>query len=154
MAENSSRSTVVPKVASIPEASQAVFNQVLFTEADVSWTSRDLKLYKKLLQLLTKKEKMTPFSKSSTEDFLLSRLLKREALLFEIAPQKLSMSSSVNSELSGFTKLEIEQEIKMISEALALLDLKSSQVSQKIRFQVWMDVLKRKYSVKIKSTEF
>ena len=137
----------------LPVASVTVFNQVLFTEGNQSWTSRDFKLYKKIVVLVTKSEKMNAFSKNAVEDFLLSRLLKREALLFEIAPQKLVLPALNKSDLSEFTKSEIEQELVMISEALALLDLKNSQMSQQIRFQAWMDVLKRKYAVKMKSNE-
>ena len=139
--------------SNLPTASGDVFNQVLFTEGNQSWTSRDFKLYKKIVLLVTKSEKMNAFSKNAVEDFLLSRLLKREALLFEIAPQKLVLPALNKSDLSEFTKSEIEQELVMISEALALLDLKNSQMSQQIRFKAWMDVLKRKYAVKMKSNE-
>lgn len=141
-----------------PNVSPAIFNQILFTEGDQSWTARDFKLYKKIILLVTKNEKMNAFSKNDAEDFLLSRLLKREALLFEITPQKLvlpvlSKSEHNKSELNEFSKKEIDQELIIVSESLALLDLKSSQMSQKIRFQAWMEVLKRKYAVKIKSNE-
>ena len=84
----------------LPVASIAVFNQVLFTEGSQSWTSRDFKLCKKIVLLVTKSEKMNTFSKNAVEDFLLSRLLKREALLFEIAPQKLVLPALNKSDLS------------------------------------------------------
>lgn len=133
-------------------ASSQVMNQILFSESSQSWTSRDFKLYKRVLSLTTASEKLTKFSDSLVEDFLLSRLIKREALLFEIEPKKLP-TLSVQKDLSEFTKAEIEQEAGVIAHALALLDLKSSQVSQKIRFKAWMDVLKRKYSVRLKASE-
>ena len=133
-------------------AGSQVMNQILFSESSQSWTSRDFKLYKRVLSLTTASEKLTEFSDSLVEDFLLSRLLKREALLFEIEPKKLP-TLSAQKDLSEFSKAEIEQEIGVIARALALLDLKSSQVSQKIRFKTWMDVLKRKYSVRLKASE-
>lgn len=144
---------LVLALPNLPVASGAVFNQVLFAEGNQSWTTRDFKLYKKIVLLVTKSEKISAFSNTAVDDFLLSRLLKREALLFEIAPQKLVLPALNKSELGEFTKSEVEQELIMISEALALLELKKSQMSQKIRFQAWIDVLKRKYAVKIKSHE-
>ena len=148
----------LPNQVSQPSASPVVFNQILFTEGDQSWTSRDFKLYKKIILLVTKNEKLNAFSKDTQEDFLLSRLLKREALLFEIKPQNLALPALSKSEfnkleLNEFSKSEIDQELSMISDALALVELKNSQMTQKIRFQAWMDVLKRKYAVKIKSNE-
>ena len=137
----------------LPTAPQVV-NQILFSEADLSWTLRDFIIYKQLLVTLTKKEKIADFSENALDDFVVSRLLKREALLFEIAPQPLVAPLNLRgTDGEVFSKLEIEQETGMIAEALALLQLKQNQMSQRVRFKAWTDVLKRKYSVKMKISE-
>ncbi|OFZ29826.1 MAG: hypothetical protein A2622_11475 [Bdellovibrionales bacterium RIFCSPHIGHO2_01_FULL_40_29] len=133
------------------KAQSVAINQVLFSEGGQSWTARDMSLYAKLVKVATGSEKLTLFSEGLVDDFLLSRILKREALLFEIKPQKFELSASAKAELNEFSKREIETEMVMISYALALLEFKQTQVSQKLRFAAWMDVLKRKYSVKMKN---
>ncbi len=146
-------STHIHAQQNLPSAPEVV-NQILFSEADQSWTLRDFKIYKSVLLAVTKTEKIAEFSENPLDDFVVSRLLKREALLFEIAPQSITVPVNLK-EANGevFTKLEIEQETQMIAEALALLQLKQNQMSQKVRFKAWIDVLKRKYSVKMKISE-
>ena len=115
---------------------------------------RDFKIYKQLLVALTKNEKIADFSENALDDFVVSRLLKREALLFEIAPQPLAAPLNLRgTDGEVFSRLEIEQETGMIAEALALLKLKQNQMSQRVRFKAWIDVLKRKYFVKMKFNE-
>ncbi len=135
-------------------AAPQVVNQILFSEADQSWTLRDFKIYKRLLATLTKKEKIADFSENALDDFVVTRLLKREALLFEIAPQSLVAPLNLKgADGEVFSSFEIEQETGMIAEALALLELKQNQMGQRVRFKAWTDVLKRKYSVKMKTSE-
>ncbi len=129
------------------------FNQIVLSEGATSWTSRDLKLYKKLIKSLTKKDRISDLSKDLIEDFMISRLLRREAVLFEIQPNKLEIRNSEKAELAEFSKSEISAEIAAISYAAALLNLKETQMSQQARFKAWIDVLKRKYAVKIKMSD-
>lgn len=132
-------------------AQKEIFNQVLFTEGNQSWTLRDFNLYKKLVSTYLKHDKISEYSDSIVEDFLISRLLKREALLFEIKPSSIIPTNAVALSSNEFTKKEIEQESKDLAYAVALLNLKEKQMGQKPRFKAWIDVLKRKYQVKIKS---
>ncbi len=137
-----------------PPPSARVLNYVLFSEGNQSWTARDHALYKRVLFALTKKEKITEFSETSVEDFLASRLLKREAVLFEIVPQPLAPPTlAKSSDSESYSKQDINQETQVIAEAFALIELKKNQLGQKVRFKAWMDVLKRKYAVKIKANE-
>lgn len=133
--------------------SASLLNEVLFSEGGQSWTLRDLHLYQKLIRHLEKKEKLSELSEDTVDDFLMSRLLKREAVLFEIQPEKKELTSGLQGNLSEFSKTEILQEEKSIAYAQALLNLKEKQLSQKVRFKAWLDVLKRKYAVKIKAHE-
>ena len=75
-------------------------------------------------------------------------------MLFEIKPKKSDFALGTRADLSEYSKSEIAEETENIELASALLDLKEKQMSQKARFKAWVDVLKRKYSVKIKSNEF
>ena len=136
------------------EQTLATINTVLFSEGNQSWTSRDFNLYKKLVRHLIRQDKLSSLSDTIEYDYMISRLLKREALLFEIEPKKYDFVLGTHSDLSEYSKLEINEEIEIIELASALLDLKEKQMSQKARFKAWVDVLKRKYSVKIKSNEF
>lgn len=131
-------------------ASPAVFNRVLFSEGTKSWTLRDLSLYQKLIKAISGKDHLIAYSENSVDDFLLSRILHREALLFEIDPLKTDFSVQ-RFEFADFSKNEIAAETGMILYALALLEFKKNQVTQKERFVAWMDVLKKKYAVKMKN---
>lgn len=145
-----------PVKAVVPEAEQKIvtINTVLFSEGNQSWTARDFTLYKKLVRQLTRQDKLTLLSDSLEYDFLISRLLKREALLFEIKPKSFEIPVGPHPELNEFSKAELNEETEIIELSSALLDLKEKQMSQKARFKAWVDVLKRKYNVKIKSNEF
>jgi len=131
---------------------QEILNQILFSETNQSWTSRDMLLYKKVLNAYLKQEKLTEFSDSFTEDFLISRLLKQEALVFEIKPHELVYNPSKLAP-GEYSKKEIETELKALEYAVALLRLKQQQLTQKARFKAWIDVLRRKYQVKMKIDE-
>ena len=129
-------------------------NTILFSEGNQSWTTRDFNLYKKLVRHLTKQEKLSALADSSEYDFMISRLLIREALLFEIKPDKFESALSTHGDLNEYSKTEINEELETIELASSLLNLKEKQISQKARFKAWIDVLKRKYAVKMKVNEF
>lgn len=99
-------------------------------------------------------ERLSQFTENDDEDFLLSRLSAREAILFEVAPTKIKLSEQQRQSLTGFSNQEIEAELKEIALAAGLVELKESQLQQRLRFKTWFDLLKRKYQVKIKSFDF
>lgn len=130
-----------------------IVNQVLFSEGGQSWTSRDLNLYSKTITTYLKQEKLAEYSESATEDFLISRLLKREAVSFDLHPQNMFQYVSVKNGTSEFSRKETEDELLGLSYAITLYNLKTKQMTQKVRFKAWIDVLKRKYQVKMKTNE-
>ena len=132
----------------------ATMNAILFSEGEQSWTQRDFNLYKKILNYIPKKENPAGMPDSLADSFLISRMLGQEAEQFEIQPEKLELSSGFKTELVEYSKAEINEELKIIALSRALLDLKEKQMSQQIRFKAWIEVLKRKYAVKIKSNDF
>lgn len=134
-----------------PEPKKELLNQVLFSEGSDSWTSRDFALYRKVISTYLKKEKLSDYAESALDDFIISRLLKREALLFEISPTDTFNYNPSKLGPGEYSKKEIETELKDLAYAEALLNLKEKQMAQKARFKAWIDVLKRKYLVKIKT---
>ena len=129
-------------------------NQVLFYESKQSWTSRDQELFNKLKKEVVQKERLSAFTETSDEDFLLSRLSAREALLFEVTPFKFKITEAERNALAGYSRPEIDEELNHLGLAVALVELKESQLKQKLRFKTWLDLLKRKYQFKIKSADF
>ena len=129
-------------------------NQVLFYESKQSWTSRDQELFNKLKKEVVQKERLSAFTETSDEDFLLSRLSAREALLFEVTPLKFKITETERNVLAGYSRSEIDEELNHLGLAVALVELKESQLKQKLRFKTWLDLLKRKYQFKIKSADF
>jgi hypothetical protein len=130
-------------------------NQILFSESAQSWSARDFNLFQKVKFEIVAQKKMSQFSENEAEDFLLSRLAAREALLFKVTPIKLKLSEvQKKSLLSEYSVAEIESELTEISLSQALIELKETQLKQKLRFKTWFDLLKRKYQVKIKSADF
>lgn len=131
-----------------------MINQILFYESKQSWTSRDLELFEKIKKDVLHKDQISQFVENKDEDFLLSRLGAREAALFEVSPQKIKLSDAQRASLSEFSQKEVDSELLQIGLAMSLIDLKESQLKQKLRFKTWFDLLQRKYQVKIKSAEF
>lgn len=68
-------------------AQSNLVNEVLFSVAGQSWTSRDRQLYEVLLQEVYTQDKISKFSVKKKEDFLLSRLSAREADAFDLKPE-------------------------------------------------------------------
>ncbi len=153
---NKVQSPVITKSTAVePSPSIVTLNSILFSEGNQSWTTRDFNIYKKLVHHLTRQEKLCLQVDSIAYDFMVSRLLKREALLFEIKPKKFEFAVAGHPDLAEYSKSEITDEIETIELVSALLDLKEKQMNQKeARFKAWVDVLKRKYSVRIKANEF
>ncbi|MBC7419524.1 MAG: hypothetical protein H7328_02235 [Bdellovibrio sp.] len=129
-----------------------VLNQILFSESEQSWSTRDMNLFEKVMLILNKKN-ISPWSEGRNEDFLLSRLSHREALLFGVTPEKLKISEADRKKLSEYSTKEVDAELERISYVLMFVDLKENQLKQKDRFVIWMNHLKRKYQAKIKYAE-
>ncbi len=134
--------------------SSQVLNQVLFYESKQSWTSRDQELFEKLRNDLLHRSRISQFTESANEDFLLSRLTAREASLFEVTPSKFRLTELQRKSLGDFSAKEIEEELNQIGLADGLINLKEDQLKLKLRFKTWFDLLKRKYQVKVKSADF
>lgn len=136
-----------------PKSAQ-VINQVLFFESSQSWTSRDFELFEKVKKEVLQKSRISQFTESENEEFLLSRLSAREALLFEVTPAKFRLSEAQKKSFSDYSTKEIDDELSQLGLATSLIDLKEDQLKQKIRFKTWLDLLKRKYQVRVKSSDF
>lgn len=129
---------------------ETVVNQVIFSDTQQSWTSRDRALFNKVMDTLVQR-RLSQYTENLEEDFLLSRLSYYEAILFEITPTKIKISELAKKKFSEYTHAELQSELEKVESALALIDLKEAQFKQKLRFKTWFDLLKRKYQVKIKS---
>ena len=135
-----------------PVTLRVTLNQIIFSESDESWSSRDLHLFEKVMIALNKKN-ISSWTQGLNEDFLLSRLSYREATLFEVTPEKIKISEVERKKISGYTAKEIDDELKLLGAAFVFIDLKENQLKQKDRFEIWLSHLKRKYQVKMKSAE-
>jgi hypothetical protein len=134
-------------------AERTEINKVLFSAGDQSWTSRDMSLYQSVLSDVFKKKKLSEFSKNEFNDFLLSRISLKEADIFQISYDKKSLSESERKKLTQFTKDEIDKEVTSIAKAQALIEIKENQHKDAARFNTWLELMKRKYVVRIKSGE-
>ena len=100
------------------------------------------------------KNRISTFTENADEDFLLSRLSAREGVLFEVTPLKLKLTDAQRSTFANYSAKEIDAELSQMGLATALVELKETQLKQKIRFKTWFDLLKRKYQYKTKSADF
>lgn len=140
-------------MASAQPPKEAVVNEVLFSIGSVSYTGRDQLIYKSVLAELYQKNKISQYSKKPFDDFLLSRLSYSEANAFEIKSEKSKISDAAKKKLSEFSIEEILRENEYIAVAIALIDIKESQLRSQTRFDTWFELLKRKYQYKLKSSE-
>ena len=140
-------------MASAQPQKEAVVNEVLFSIGSVSYTGRDQLIYKSVLAELYQKNKISQYSKKPFDDFLLSRLSYSEANAFEIKSEKSKISDAAKKKLSEFSIEEILRENEYIAVAIALIDIKESQLRSQTRFDTWFELLKRKYQYKLKSSE-
>ncbi len=150
------------EATSVPTGAQAnvqatvptsALNEVIFSEADQSWTARDLQLYEKLVNQVLRRKTLSPWSENITQDFLLSRLVHREAILFGVSPEKDSLTQLDRKALAAFSKNEIEVELLRINYINMFINLKENQLKQKERFITWFSHLRRKYQARMKVSE-
>lgn len=134
-------------------AKDTVVNEILFSIVNEPSTSRDMQIYQSVLNEIFQKNKISQFTKKLSDDFLLSRLSYKEAKVFELTGTKVKVSESSRKKLSEFSPAEIDREIDTISKAMELIEIKESQVKQQARFDAWFELLKRKYQLKLKSSE-
>lgn len=132
---------------------ETVVNEVLFSIGSVSYTGRDMLIYKSVLSELYQKNRISQYTKKPFDDFLLSRLSFSEASAFELKSEKSKISDAARKKLSEFSSDEIVRENENIAVAIALIDIKESQLRSQARFDTWYDLLKRKYQFKLKSSE-
>lgn len=130
-----------------------VVNEILFSVAGEPSTSRDMQLYKAVLNEIFQKNKISKFTKKFSDDFLLSRLSYKEAVVFELTGTKMKESDAARRKMADFSKAEIDREIDVVSKALELIEIKENQVKLQARFDTWFELLKRKYQLKLKSPE-
>lgn len=133
---------------------EIVMNEVLFSIANESSTSRDRLVYQRVLNEVFKKDTISQFTPKTADDFLLSRLSYKEAKAFDMHGNEMKINENSKKKLiSEFTQSEVERELEVISTALALIEIKEAQLKGKERFDTWFELIKHKYQLKIKSSE-
>lgn len=132
---------------------EVVVNEVLFSVANESSTTHDRLIYQRVLSEVFKKNKISQLIKKASDDFLLSRLSYKEAKAFDMQGVEVKLSQASRKKLSEFSDLEINHEIEVISKAMAIVEIKETQLKQKERFETWFDLLRHKYLLKIKSAD-
>lgn len=133
-------------------AERVELNKILFTTGNTSWSSHDQQIYQSVLSEVFKRKKISQYSQTEFNDFLLSRLAEKEASTFELTYDKVEVSEAQKKKL-GFTLAEINAEVERVSKAITLTEIKESYHNDTKRFASWFDVMKRKYTVKIKTIE-
>lgn len=133
-------------------AERVELNKILFTAGNTSWSSRDQQIYQSVLAEVFKRKKISQYSQTEFNDFLLSRLAEKEANTFELTYDKVEVSEAQKKKL-GFSTAEIKDEVERVSKAITLTEIKESYHNDPKRFASWFDVMKRKYTVKIKTIE-
>ncbi len=133
-------------------AERVELNKILFTAGKTSWSLRDQQIYQSVLNEVFKRKKISQYSQSEFNDFLLSRLAEKEASTFELTYDKVEVSESQKKKI-GFSAAEINAEVQLVSKAIALTEIKESYHNDAKRFSSWFDVIKRKYTLKIKTIE-
>lgn len=133
-------------------AERVELNKILFTAGATSWSSRDQQIYQSVLSEVFKRKKISQYSQSEFNDFLLSRLAEKEASTFELSYDKVVATEAQKKKI-GFSTAEINAEVQRVSKAITLTEIKESYHNDAKRFASWFDVMKRKYTVKIKTIE-
>lgn len=136
----------------LAETEVEVINEALFSLAgnDTS-TTRDLAIYRAVLLEVFQKKNISQYSPNEVQDFLLSRMAYKESQIFSLKPDPVAVSDSAKKKLEAFDKVELDREVQLISQSLSWIELKETQLRDRERFNNWVDVLKRKYQLKIKS---
>ena len=133
-------------------AERVELNKILFTTGNTSWSSRDQQIYQTVLNEVFKRKRISQYSQSEFNDFLLSRLAEKEANTFELKYDKIEATEAQKKKM-GFSNSEIVAEVQRISKAITLTEIKESYHNDTKRFASWFDVMKRKYTVKIKAID-
>ncbi len=115
-------------------AQTAPVNEVLFAITLEASTARDLQLYQAVLTEVFQKKTLSRYSKSAAQDFLLSRLAYREAMVFELTGEKNKITDAARKKMSEYTAEGIEKEAALIAKAQALIEVKEAQLKQRERF--------------------
>lgn len=132
-----------------------VLNEALFSLAgNETSTTRDLALYKSVLTEVFRKKNLSQYSANEVQDFLLSRMAFKESQVFSLNTEPIKASDSARKKLEAYDKAEVDREVSLITQSLAWIELKENQLKDRERFQNWIDVLKRKYQLKIKSSQY
>lgn len=134
--------------------STEVINEVLFTVAGEARTQRDLELYRAVLSQVFQKKQIGQYSKNPAEDFLLSQLAVREAEAFDLQAEVPRLSAQQKKQFSSYSTPDLEREIRQVAESIALVEIKENQLKQQARFASWVELLRRKYQVRIKSSVY
>jgi len=140
-----------PASSDLTSASATLVNEVLFTLSGEARTQRDMELYRDVLAEVFDKKRIGPYTKSLPEDFLLSQLASREASAFDLQAEPPSLSTAQKKKLSAYPPEELERQVRELSRAMALIEIKENQLKQEPRFTSWVDLLKRKYQLRVKS---
>lgn len=139
------------RALAVPAASgREVVNEVLFSLTGESFTSRDLRIFGAVLKEIFHRDRLGEFSADAFQDFILSRLAYREAQVFELKVDARAISEAEHRRLAAFSAAEVAREADIIAKSLNWIELKENQVKQRERFNIWLDVLKRKYQLRIK----
>lgn len=131
-----------------------VINEVLFTVSGEVKTQRDLDLYRDLLTQIFQKKLISQYSKNIAEDFLLSQLAVREAAVFELRADVPQLTLQQKKLFADYPPTELERELRQVADSIALVEIKESQLKQRARFITWVELLRRKYQVRLKSSVY
>lgn len=109
-------------------------------------------LYRQTLNTVFGKTRISEFSETDLQDFILSRLADKEAQGFSFKPEKnYTVSEAARKKMSAYNEDSFNAEVEIVARSLQWIELKKNQLEQRERFNVWLDVLKRKYQLRLKS---
>ncbi|MGZ3690795.1 MAG: hypothetical protein ACXVAX_04795 [Pseudobdellovibrio sp.] len=134
-------------------AERTDFNKILVNVGGESWTTRDMQVYQSVLSEVFKKKQLSTYSKSSLDDFLLSRMSFKEAKVLNLVADKNPVPESEKKKLTQFKGEEVDREIDLITKAENLVEIKEAQHKDANRFNAWYELMKRKYVVRIKALD-
>lgn len=142
---------LIPPV--IGAQSSVTLNEVIFSITGESYTSRDQALYRQILSQVFGKTRISEFSETDLQDFVLSRLADKEAQGFNFKAEKnYTLTEAARKKMSAYSEDSINAEVEIVARSLQWIELKKNQLEQRERFNVWLDVLKRKYQLRLKAS--
>ena len=111
-----------------------------------------MQVYQSVLSEVFKKKRLSEFSKSALDDFLLSRMSFKESKVLNLtATEKMAVTEAEKKKLPQFKAEEIQREADLIIKAENLIEIKEAQHKDAARFTNWFELMKRKYVVRIKA---